>query len=221
MARKRLTDAQRRAQAAAYARAWRKANPEKTRAAKLRARARLTLEQRERIREQHRLCAAALRAERKANGTHRPRTLTRAQQDASNARNRAYRQRHAERLRRARAERIANDPAYAARMKAIARRTYERLRDNQTAARAIAIEQTIRAALPASLPAIARDDVYQALAVALLLNGQITPADVKTAISDFWRTNPVMAGRELSLDAPCYSAEGDSRERWIDRLQAR
>ena len=118
-------------------------------------------------------------------------------------------------------ERMRTDAAYRERRRALRAATRCRTRERRQAERTANVEQAIRAAIPAHLPLIVRDDVAQDLAIVYLTTGQITAADVKAAITAFWKNQPVQAGRELSLDAPVYSADGDSRERWIDRLEAR
>lgn len=77
----------------------------------------------------------------------------------------------------------------------------------------------INAAIPRTLPPHIREDIAQELAVDLLTNGgPVTPEAVAAAIKSYWRSYPLMAGRDLSLDAPAYTNGGDSRERWIDRI---
>lgn len=77
----------------------------------------------------------------------------------------------------------------------------------------------INAAIPRTLPADVREDIAQDLAVDLLTNGgAITPEAISAAVRAYWKRYPVMAGRMLSLDAPTFAADGDSRERRIDRI---
>ena len=77
----------------------------------------------------------------------------------------------------------------------------------------------IRRAIPASLPPEMRDDIAQDLAVMVLTTGgNVTRERVTEAIRAYWRRYPLMAGRDLSFDAPAYNNDGDSRERWIDRI---
>lgn len=80
----------------------------------------------------------------------------------------------------------------------------------------------INAAVPRSIPAHIREDIAQELALDMLTNGgDITPAAVAAAVRQYWKRYPLMAGRELSLDAPRWTSDGTSRERWIDQLEAR
>lgn len=76
----------------------------------------------------------------------------------------------------------------------------------------------INAAIPRALPADIREEVAQDLAVDLLTSGgPITSEAIAAAVRAYWRRYPVMAGREVSLDAAIPGRDNE-RERRSDQI---
>lgn len=147
--------------------------------------------------------------------------------EAKRRRHRAWRTANAEKVRanKARYRRTHREAirAYAAKWREANRRTAAPLTTTwpftRDAEHLDPFTLAINAAIPRSLPPDIREEVAQDIAVDLLTNsGTITPEAVAAAVRQYWKRYPVMAGHEISLDAPAYTNDGNSRERRIDLI---